>query len=420
MRILALQETDWIDRNPILHHRMLEALSLAGADVTVIDFDILWAQKGTLPFWQGRREVRDCHKFFADAAVTIRRPGMLRLPGVSRLSWLIGNWRELQNYFAAGRPDVIVAYGILNAYLALQFARHYNVPFVYHLLDALHTLAESRLQRPFARIVERAVMRRADHVIVVNNRLGDYAVQMGADPARVEVIPMGANVTTQVTAHETEEARTALGIKASDFVMLFMGWLYSFSGLRELTLEMARRKQELPNLKLLVVGDGDLLAELQRLREKYNLEQQLILTGRQPMSEMRRYITAADACLLPAHKNETMEHIVPAKVIEYMEMGKLVISTRLPGIEAEFGALPGVLYIDRPEEVISRIEELAQTAEAPRQAARRLGTTCLEFMRGREDWEGVTTRFERVLRTAISTVQTARDVTKHARKNSAA
>lgn len=405
MRILAVQETDWIDRNPILHHRMLEALSLAGAEVTVIDFDILWAQKGRLPLWQGRREVRDCHKFFADARVIIRRPGMLRLPGLSRLSWLVGNWRELQNYFAAGRPDVIVAYGISNAYLTLQLARRRGVPFVYHLLDALHTLAESRLQRPLARIVEQAVMRRADSIIAVNNRLGSYAVQMGADPARVEVIPMGANVTTQITARETEEARAALGIAGPDFVMLFMGWLYTFSGLRELTLELARRKQELPNLKLLVVGDGDLLAELQRLREQYGLEDQLILTGRRPMTEMRRFIAAADACLLPAHKNETMEHIVPAKVIEYMEMGKPVISTRLPGIEAEFGDLPGILYIDRPEEVITRIEKLKPAAESPRQIADRLGATCLEFMRGREDWEGVTKRFERVLRTATSSGQ---------------
>jgi glycosyltransferase involved in cell wall biosynthesis len=398
MRILAVQETDWIERNPILHHRMLEALSRAGADVTVIDFDILWAKKGRLPLWQARREVRDCHKFFPEATVIIKRPGMLRVPGLGRLSWLAGNWRELQNYFAAGRPDVIVAYGISNAFLAQQFAERAGVPFVYHLLDALHTLAESPLQRPIARAVERAVLRRADSVIVVNNRLSSYAIQMGAAPECVEVIPMGANVTAEVMPQQTEEARAALGIAATDFVMLFMGWLYTFSGLKELALELARRKEELPNLKLLVVGDGDLLSELQQLRQQQGLERQLILTGRRPLSEMRGYVAAADVCLLPAYKNVTMEHIVPAKVIEYMEMGKPVIATRLPGLEAEFGALPGMIYIDHPAEVICQIKELNTTAESPRQVARKLGASCLDFMRKREDWEGVTRRFERVLR----------------------
>jgi glycosyltransferase involved in cell wall biosynthesis len=322
---------------------------------------------------------------------------MVRLPGLSRLTWLAGNWRALQDYFAEGRPDVIVAYGISNAYLAQQFAQQQRVPFVYHVLDALHTLAESRLQRPIARVVEQAVLRRADHVITINNRLGEYAVQMGAAAERVTVIPMGVNVTPELPEHDVEAVRAGLQLAAQDFVLLFMGWLYNFSGLRELTLELAARKDEWPQLKLLVVGDGDLLPELQRMRQAHGLGHRLILTGRRPMHEMRGYIAASDVCLLPAHRNETMEHIVPAKVIEYMEMGRPVLATRLPGLEAEFGKLPGILYIEQPTQAVSRLEELLQQA-SPRQAARRLGATCRELMQQRDDWEGVTKRFEHVLR----------------------
>ncbi|MBI1761016.1 MAG: glycosyltransferase family 4 protein [Acidobacteria bacterium] len=399
MRILVLQETDWVTRNPIMHHRMLEALALAGADVTVIDYEILWAQKGTLPLWQGRRVIRDCHKFFEQAPITILRPGMLRLPVLSRLSWLAGNWRALTDYFADGRPDVIVAYGISNAYLAQRFARRHGVPFVYHLMDALHTLAESYWQQPIACAVERAVLQRADHVVVINNKLREYAVQMGAAAQRVTVIPMGTNITSEMPADEIEAVRAGLQISPQDFVMLFMGWLYDFSGLRELTVELARRKAAWPQLKLLVVGDGDLLPELQRLRQTHGLEQHLILTGRRPMQEMRGYIAASDLCLLPAHRNTTMEHIVPAKVIEYMEIGRPVLATRLPGLEAEFDDLPGLLYIERPEDAFDRLEELLQATPSPRQVARRLGATCREFLQRREDWAGVTKRFEQVLST---------------------
>jgi glycosyltransferase involved in cell wall biosynthesis len=398
MRILVLQETDWVNRNPIMHHRMLEGLAQAGADVTVIDYEILWAQKGLWPLWQEARVIHDCHKFFADAPITIRRPGMLRLPGLSRLTWLAGNWRALRAYFAEGRPDVIVAYGISNAYLAQRFARQQGVPFVYHLMDALHTLAESKVQQPIARAVEQAVLRRADHVITINNRLGKYALEMGAPAARVSVIPIGVNRTPALLETEIAEVRTSLGLGEQDFVLLFMGWLYNFSGLRELTLELAAHKDEWPHLKLLVVGDGDLFAELQRLRQMHGLEERLILTGRRPMHEMRGYIAAADVCLLPAQRNATMEHIVPAKVIEYMEAGRPVLATRLPGLEAEFGNLPGLLYIERPEEALHRLTDLLKQ-EAPRAAARRLGATCRSLLEQWEDWDGVIRRFEQVLRT---------------------
>ena len=401
MRILAVQESDWVDRNPVLHHRMLEALSLQGHEVTVIDFDVLWHRRGLFPLWQARREIRDCHKFFADAVITVIRPAMLRVRGVGRLSWLIANRGELARLFRQWKPDVVVAYGISNAFLALRLSRKHGTPFVYHLLDALHTLAEPRVLRPIARAVERSVMRRANKVIAVNNRLGSYAVDMGAEKSRVEIIPMGTNAAVSIPS-SNPKVRDDLGIAPTDFVMLFMGWLYAFSGLREVAAELARRKERLPNVKLLIVGDGDLLPTLQRMRVELALEKTMFLVGRRPVSEMRNFIGASDVCLLPSQRVETMEYIVPAKVIEYMELGKPMICTRLPGLEEEFGAIPGILCIEKPEQTLDRIEELLRQSSDPRATARELGATCLELMRRREGWDAVTKRFEQVLRTTQS------------------
>ena len=89
--------------------------------------------------------------------------------------------------------------------------------------------------------------------------------------------------------------------------------------------------------------------------------------------------------------------IVPAKMGEYMELRKPVIATRLPGLEAEFGALPGVLYVERPEEVLDRVDELLSDARGGREAARRLGETCRGFVTARGDWDSVTARFRAIL-----------------------
>lgn len=406
MRILATQETDWISRNPIIHHRLLEALSLRGDDVRVIDYDIDWAKHDGAVL-QPRREFHDAHKYFADSRVLVIRPAMVRAPLVARLSWLFGNWRELRRLFREHRPDIVVAYGISNALLSLGFSRAAGRPFVYHVMDALHTHAESPPVRLVARTIESLTMRHADRVIVVSQGLARYAIGMGAPADRLDVVPIAAS-RVGPDPELGSRVRASLGIGEREIVLLFVGWQYAFSGLRELVADFARRGREFPWLRLLIVGRGELFAELQRLRPASGLERQVILTGQRPVEEVGGFIEAADFGLLPARRNETMEHLVPTKVVEYMERGKAVIATRLPGLEAEFPSLPGILYIERPEDVIDRVRALAGAPMAIREVARQLGETCRDAIQRRDDWDAVTDAFASILRSLSAKSELAR------------
>jgi glycosyltransferase involved in cell wall biosynthesis len=400
MKILATQETDWLNRNPIIHHRLLETLSRRGDEVRVIDYDIDWAKHGG-PILQHRREFHDTHKYFADSRITVIRPAMVRTPIAARVSWLLGNWQELRKIFRDDRPDVVVAYGISNALLSLGFSRAARLPFVYHVMDALHTHADAPLVRAVARIVERLTMRRADRVIVVSQGLARYATGMGARPERLEVVPIAAS-RVRPDPELGARVRASLGVSEGEVMLLFVGWQYAFSGLRELVSDFARRGHDFPWLRLVIVGSGELYEELQRLRAQSGLERQVILTGQRPVEEVGGFIEAADFGLLPARRNETMEHLVPTKVVEYMERGKPVIATRLPGLEAEFASLPGILYIERPEETIDRVIALdAGDPVAIRATARRLGETCRDAIQRRDDWDAVTEKFASILRSLV-------------------
>ncbi|HET9444130.1 MAG TPA: glycosyltransferase, partial [Acidimicrobiales bacterium] len=404
MRVLVVQETDWVDRNPILHHRMLETLAREGDEVVVVDFDIQWHEKGRWPLVQRRTVITDCHKFLPDADVTVIRPATLRLPAVARPSWILANGPELRRLFRQFRPEVVVAYSISNAWFALRLARRHGVPFVYHVLDALHTLAEPAVLRPVARPVERAVMRGADEVVVINNGLRDYALGMGAPPDRLRVLPMGvdrpAPAVPGADAAAVEATRQALGFGPDDLVLLFMGWLYRFSGLPELLDQLHATAGEMPWLKLLVVGNGDLCDELGRARDRLGLGGRVVLTGRRPVTEMPGFLRAAGVGLLSARPIVTMQHIVPAKVVEYMENANPVIATRLPGLRAEFGDLPGVLYVDGPEGVAAQVRRTFGAATDRRAVAAALGRSCAELMAGRPTWDEVTSPFRDVVHNA--------------------
>jgi len=46
---------------------------------------------------------------------------------------------------------------------------------------------------------------------------------------------------------------------------------------------------------------------------------------------------------------------------EYMAMGKPVITTKLPGVIAEFGGGHGVVYVDKPEDALWKAVELIES-----------------------------------------------------------
>ena len=74
MRILAVQETDWLKRGPHQQHHLLDRMALRGHEVRVIDYEYM--QKADLHRLVIRkREVHPkANKIFDDADVTLIRP----------------------------------------------------------------------------------------------------------------------------------------------------------------------------------------------------------------------------------------------------------------------------------------------------------------------------------------------------------
>jgi glycosyltransferase involved in cell wall biosynthesis len=189
--------------------------------------------------------------------------------------------------------------------------------------------------------------------------------------------------------------RQQYGLARDDLVLFFMGWLYHFSGLKEVALELARNPD--PKLKFLILGEGDAYEELQKIREAHHLQDKVILTGKRPYQEIPEYIAAADVCLLPAYTWEPiMRDIVPIKMYEYMAMQKPVISTRLPGVMKEFEEGNGVVYVDKPEEAVGKALELVRTGQA-----RELGLKARKFVE-RNSWDKITDEFELILNEVIA------------------
>lgn len=388
MRILVVQESDWVEKGPHQSHHLMERLSERGHEIRVIDYEILWKdheKKGAISI---RAIFRNVHKATVDGGnVTVIRPSIIKLLVLDYVSLVYTHRCEINRQFEEFKPDVIIGFGILNANIAITLAKKRNIPFVYYIIDELHRLVPQKYFQKLAKYIESKNMKNADKVLSINEGLREYTIKMGADPKNTEVIRAGVDLERFSSANG-DAIREMYGLKENDVVLFFMGWLYDFSGLRELATELA--KYGMDKFKLLILGKGDLWDDLQAIKKEYGLDGKLITVDWCPYDEVPGYLAASNICLLPAYKNDIMMNIVPIKMYEYMAAGKPVIATKLPGLMKEFGEGNGVVYVERPEDALRMAIELAGDIEEVGGCAKRFVEKC--------SWDRITDEFEDVLR----------------------
>jgi len=391
MRILVVQESDWLEKGPHQSHHLMERLSILGHEVRVIDYEILWREHAGHEVVSKRSVHYGVHKATENGNITVVRPAILRLPILDYLSLAYTHRKEIQRQINEYKPNVVIGFGLLNACIALRLAKKARIPFVYYVIDELHRLVPEAVLRPLAKWIERSNMNASTIVVSINEALREYTIQMGAHPDKTSVVRAGIDFGLYNIGIDSRELRKELGIQEGEVVLFFMGWLYGFSGLKEVALHLAREPMKYGRIKLLIIGKGELWDTIERIRMNNHLENKIVLLDWKPYNEVPGYIAASDICILPAYNNQVMKNIVPIKMYEYMASQKPVIATRLPGLVKEFGENNGVLYVDKPEEVLKLAEELEESNRIQSE-----GIKARKFV-GPSSWDIVVGEFEEKL-----------------------
>ena len=388
MRILLIQDTDWIRRYPIHHNHLTERMVLRGHEVSVIDYEILWKEEGEKELFS-RRQVFQVSRILKDAHHMVIRPGILKIPILDYVSILYTYRKEIKRQLKEFKPDVLIGDGILTPHIGFKLAKKNKIKTIYYCIDLDYKLIPYKFIQLVGKMIEGNNMKRADLVFSINEGLREYTIRMGADPKKTKVIRAGIDSQMFNPEINGEEIRKKYGINKNDKLLFFVGWLYHFSGLKEVAIELSKMNDE--KIKLLIVGDGDALEDLKTIQKEYGLENKMILTGRQPYELLLRFLAAANICLLPAYNNEIMRDIVPIKIYDYMVMGNPIISTKLPGVMKEFGDNNGVIYIEKPEDTLKKAIELIET-----ESFKEEGRKASRFVENLS-WENITDEFEKVL-----------------------
>jgi glycosyltransferase involved in cell wall biosynthesis len=229
--------------------------------------------------------------------------------------------RAIASEAAAFAADVVLSYWLYpDAFAAQIVAKRQGIPFV-----AGARGSDIRVRDPISRRLTRRVVRGARRLLVVSADLGRLAVSdYGADPARVRVIPNGCDAAI-FHPRERAPARAALGVADDAELLLYVGRLVPEKGLRELFDACAALAGARPRLRLVLVGDGPLRAELEaRIGRDAPWAR---LAGAQPPELVARWFAACNLLALPSYSEGH-----PNVLVEALACGRPAVTTPVGGI----------------------------------------------------------------------------------------
>ncbi len=189
------------------------------------------------------------------------------------------------------------------------------------------------------RILEWICYRFPDFWVVPTTHIRDFlCTKYRLDPKHFLVVSNGANADIFCPMNQND-CRDQLGLSANAKYLLFMGGFKKWHGILELIEIMPDLIHSNSNIKLLLVGEGELTSGLQARVDTLGIKENVIFCGRRPLAEMPAFINSADICLAPFF-DERSPHtgLSPLKLFEYMACGKPVIASALGGLDEIFQA----------------------------------------------------------------------------------
>jgi PEP-CTERM/exosortase A-associated glycosyltransferase len=262
-----------------------------------------------------------------------------KLPVIGQWSVISVLTRRLLEVASKERPDVIHAHSpALNGVAAIRAGRALGLPVVYEVRgfweDAAVSHGTSReggLRYRLTRAMETWVLRRADEVTCICEGIRQDLIARGIDPAKITIVPNAVDASRFQPVGERDRAieqRLQLGGKK---VIAFIGSFYAYEGLDLLVAAMPRLLAARPDIRLLLVGGGQVTEEIKQQVAQLGLQDAVIMTGRVPNEEVESYYSVTDLLVYPRKSMRLTDLVTPLKPLEAMAQKSLFLASDVGG-----------------------------------------------------------------------------------------
>ena len=325
------------------------------------------------------------------ADVSLRAAAYIAAPLALGQGWRIS--RKIARRFKAG---VMHGHWVIPGGVTAALAAP-GVPLVVSLHGSDVYVAETFAP---ARGAARLAFERAGAITACSEDLGRRAVAIGADPARVEVVPYGVDVERfRPDALARAECRSRLGLSGDTTLIFSAGRLVRKKGFEYLIDAMAALGR--PGAAVLAIGgEGDLDAELRARAAQAGIAQSVRFLGNISQDAVASHLAAADIVVVPSVRDDAGNvDGLPNILMEALASGTALVTTTAGGIGAV--VTPDETALVVPERDPAAIARAIDRLAAAPDLRRAIGSAAREAARERFGWNETARRFEAAYERAL-------------------
>ncbi|MGB9616821.1 MAG: glycosyltransferase family 4 protein, partial [Desulfomonilaceae bacterium] len=272
-----------------------------------------------------------------------------------------------------------------------------GIPVVYEMRgiwEDSHTgrygLSQTSMRYRGVRGLETIALRNADHCVVIADALRDEVISRGVSPERVAVIPNGVDCGRFTPGEADPDLARGLGLHDS-LVMGYIGYFFHYEGLDLLFQAFAALASEFPKLKLLLVGDGELMGPLREMAQESELASRVVFTGRVRHDSILDYYRLFHLLTLPRRLGRESSLVTPLKPLEIMAMGKPLVASDVGGhLEIVQHRVNGLLF---KSDSIESLVDACRTVLQDETLRRELGLRARKWVETNRDWNVLVQRY---------------------------
>lgn len=373
MRILYHHRTRGRDVEGVHIRGVVGALRALGHEVSVLSFP------GADPEQEPAAGTVQTKRRGRLGALVSRMPGVLF--EVLELGYNLVTLLRMRRAFARLGPQLVYERYSLFLCATVWLARRRGIPVILEINDsALVERVRPLRLKSLARRIERWCLRQATGLVFISSYFKQQAQDVYGDIAPSVVSPNAADLTRFDPAlHDRERLRAERGV-AGRVVCGYVGAFVHWHGVNSFVETIAARLTEVPELVLVLVGDGRSLPEVRELVQAHGLADRILLPGRVPHNEIPAWIACMDYAVLP----DSNRYGSPVKLFEFMAMGvAMVAPDYAPVAEVVDDGRTGWLFPQRQlQACVQRVLELA-TQSAERQ---RVGAAARDYIVCERQW----------------------------------
>lgn len=277
--------------------------------------------------------------------------------------------READKVFRRERPDFVYHRHSAFCLSSARLARRFRIPLMLEVNNLEVWLRSNWDVLRFAKLcemMEAIAFDRADRLFVVSDVLRRQMIEFGVDPAKVVVNPNGVDPAVFRPEIDGSDVRRRLGF-GDHVVAGFLGTFGVWHGTDVLARAAVKACAENPDLRVLMIGKGDLLPTVHDIVREGGIEDRVTFLGGVPHEEVPAHLAACDFLVSPHVPMEDGSEFFgsPTKLFEYMAMGKGIVASALGQIGEilEDGVSARLVTPGSVDELAAGLLELAAAPE---------------------------------------------------------